>query len=214
LYRLGFVDEPVPGHESYRDRLSIPYLTRTGVVALTFRCIEDHSCKEAGHSKYLKPPAVSSRLYNTTALFTDQPFIAIAEGELDALTLSISDIPAVGVPGATNWRRYYNRCFEDFTQVYVFCDGDTAGREFGKKVAHEIEYATLIHLPEGEDVNSLYCKEGKEALWSLTGLTNTSYVTPAKRTTFPKSTYPEPSSPWASSHSVVSVGAPQEQVWF
>src|SRR5690348_4853437 len=117
MFRLGLVDDPVPGHEPYEGRLSIPYLTRTGVVALTFRCVHDHNCKDAGHSKYLKPPATPSRLYNTTALFTDKPFVAIAEGELDALTLTMNGIPAVGVPGASNWRRYYNRCFEDFNQV-------------------------------------------------------------------------------------------------
>ncbi len=36
---LGVVLDPVTGHEQYENRLSIPYITRTGVVDLRFRAI-------------------------------------------------------------------------------------------------------------------------------------------------------------------------------
>ena len=36
MFRLGFVTEPEIGHEPYREKLSIPYLTPTGVVDI--RC--------------------------------------------------------------------------------------------------------------------------------------------------------------------------------
>jgi hypothetical protein len=41
-YRLGIVDEPLPGDEQHRGRLVIPYLTLAGVRAVKYRCIDDH----------------------------------------------------------------------------------------------------------------------------------------------------------------------------
>ena len=39
LAQLGVVAEPDTGHEQYTGRLSIPYITKTGVVDLRFRSL-------------------------------------------------------------------------------------------------------------------------------------------------------------------------------
>ena len=158
--RLGVVADPLPGDERYLGRLSIPYLTRSGVVSIRFRSLE-----EGVQAKYLGDPGVESRLYNVEGLFHPEPFVAVAEGELDALTLSQLGIPAVGVPGATNWKPHYSRIFEDYQRVYVFADGDSAGRKFGERVAESVDGVTVIDMPDGMDVGSVYTDMENGAEW-------------------------------------------------
>ena len=39
LARLGVVEEAEIGHETFQGRLSIPYITKTGVVDIRFRSL-------------------------------------------------------------------------------------------------------------------------------------------------------------------------------
>jgi len=169
-YRLGVVIEPEIGHEIYEGRLSIPYLTKAGVVNMKFRCMEDHVCKEVGHPKYL---GLSNRtnIYNTLAFFEDSPVIGITEGEIDAIVMdAMVGVPTVGIPGAQNWKPHFDRCFTDYERVLLFADGDTAGRDFAKHVASILDGVTVIHMPEGMDVNTVYQAEGPEGLRKRAGL--------------------------------------------
>src|SRR4051812_5430637 len=70
-YRLGSVSEAEPGHEKTWGRLSIPYITPSGIVAIKFRCVRDHDCKESDHPKYLAPKGQKPRLYNVAAFTAD-----------------------------------------------------------------------------------------------------------------------------------------------
>jgi hypothetical protein len=62
------------------------------------------------------------------------------------------------------WKKHHHRLFGGFSKVYVWGDGDKAGREFSQKVEHEIDMAIVIHLPDGVDVNSLLVAEGPDAI--------------------------------------------------
>lgn len=169
-YRLGVVVDPEIGHENYVDRLAIPYLTKAGVVNMKFRCMEDHECKEVGCPKYLGL-SQNTNIYNVLAFFTDQPIIAIAEGEIDAMVLhSKAGVPSVAIPGVKNWKPHYERCFFDFERVLVFADGDSSGRDFAKHVSHVLDGVTVIQMPEGMDVNAVYVAEGPEGLRKRAGL--------------------------------------------
>ncbi len=42
---------------------------------------------------------------------------------------------------------------------FVFADGDQPGKEFATALSRELP-VTTIQLPDGEDVNSMYVKEG------------------------------------------------------
>lgn len=162
---LGVVVEPLRGHESYRGRLSIPYLTPSGTMALNFRCIQDHNCKEIeGHKKYLKPAGTKQHLYGVMYYDDADNFIALTEGEIDALTLQQIGIPALGVPGAENWKPHWTSILQDFSTVYVFSDGDEAGQKFAKRVMTEYDRTVNVRMPEGEDVNSVFVKYGKDYL--------------------------------------------------
>ena len=167
-YRLGYVGDPLAGHEQYSGRLAIPYLTPAGCVDMRFRCVEAHDCKEHGHGKYMGRPGVTPGLFNVCALWRDISQCAIAEGEIDAMTMD-QVLPTVGVPGVKLWQPYWARLFLDYDRVWVLCDGDDPGRELGASLVKQIDSATVVHLPEGQDVNSLYLAGGQQALRKLIG---------------------------------------------
>lgn len=168
-YHLGVVNEPLVGHESYRGRLAIPYVTPAGIVNFNFRCLKQHDCKEAGCVKYLAPPT-DRNLYNVMAIAvaieTGEHVIHICEGELDALTLSVAGLLAVGVPGVDNWQKHWGLCFKDFGQIFVWGDGDKAGSSFALKMEKEL-LARRVAVPRGKDVNSVYIDGGAAALHAL-----------------------------------------------
>lgn len=168
-WRLGVVTCPLVGHERYRGRLAIPYLTPAGPVNFRFRCLQQHNCSEAGHGKYVGLEGLETNLFNVLDLRKPGDAICVTEGELDAITLSMCGLPAVGVPGATNWKKHFSRCLDDFTQVFVFGDPDDAGKGLNKRLINDVR-ARPVRLPKGEDVNSLYVRGGADALHKLISL--------------------------------------------
>lgn len=178
-FRLGVVRRPLAGHESYQSRLCIPYITPHGVVNLRFRCLEPHDCaktvlwtdkdnKPHYCMKYLSMDGMDGNLFNVLDLKKDSPFICVAEGEIDTMSLSLAGLPAVGAPGIDTWAKHFARCLEDFEVIYVFGDGDKAGRKFSSFLAREAK-ARPIRMPSGEDCNSIYVKEGADGLRRLIG---------------------------------------------
>ena len=155
--RLGVVLDPLTGHEAYVNRLSIPYITKSGVVDLRFRSL--------GHEepRYMGLAGDTTHLYNVGAFFRASSYICICEGEIATITLDyVVGIPAVGVPGVNNWKKHYTRLLADFEKVFLFADGDNAGYEFAKSLARELSNLVLIQAPEGEDVNSVYRAQGAD----------------------------------------------------
>lgn len=166
-FRLGAVERPLPGHEHLRGRLAIPYLTPSGVVNINFRCAEAHRCKDfENHRKYLKTEGAASNLFNVLDLKKPSPFICIAEGEIDAITLSMCGLPAVGVAGVNAWADHFGRCLEDYEIKYSFADPDEAGSKLHKLLAKEVK-ARPIKIPGGADVNEHYRAHGAAGLRAL-----------------------------------------------
>lgn len=163
--RLGVCANPMPGHDQYRNRLAIPYLTRNGVVQIKFRTMTDQD------PKYLGLTGTRPHLYNVEALFDADSYIAITEGELDAAVLSSQvGVPAVGCPGVSVWQDHFPRLFAGYDVVYVFADGDEPGREFSQRVRSDLPQAVIIRCPDGMDVSNLYMTEGADALRERMGL--------------------------------------------
>ena len=165
-FRLGVVTSPLAGHEGLRNRLVIPYITPAGVVNFSFRCLKAHVCKDVGCPKYLPIEGMARNIYNVLDLKQDSPFICVAEGELDALTLSICGMPAIGLPGVKQWKKHFSRCLEDFDAIFAFGDGDDAGGKFSSFLAKEAR-ARPISMPKGMDCNALYLQGGADALRGL-----------------------------------------------
>lgn len=161
LARLGVVVEPETGHEAFAGRLSIPYITKTGIVDLRFR-----SLNPAVEPKYMGLTGAETKMYNVLDVERAGDFIGVCEGELDTLTMSACiGIPCIGVPGANSWKRHYTRLLADFERVFVFADGDQAGTEFARSLARELP-VTIVQLPDGEDVNSMYVQYGLDYIRS------------------------------------------------
>lgn len=165
-FRLGVVNRPIVGHEDRRGRLAIPYLTRSGVVNFSFRCLKPHLCKQEGCPKYLPITGLDRSLFNVGAIHSDADFICVCEGELDAITLTMCGIAAVGVPGVEHWKKHWPRCLDDFPEIFVIGDGDKAGKGFASFLAREIR-ARPLSLPEGEDPSSIFARHGAPAIHAL-----------------------------------------------
>lgn len=149
------VEEPLPGHDQYKGRLSIPYITPSGVVDIRFRSMHGED------PKYMGLIGAKTTMFNTQACFIANKYICVTEGEFDCIIMSTKTIhPTIGIPGASNWKSHYTRILDDFDIVIVLADGDPAGAEFGKKIGRELPNVNIISMPEGEDVNSIVTKLG------------------------------------------------------
>ena len=154
---VGIVDSPLPGHEMFKGRLAIPYVTPTGVVDLRFRSLTEEE------PKYLGLPGAVTSMYNVGALFKATNYICVCEGEIDTIVMNTkTHHKTVGVPGASNWKPHYNRILNDFETVIVMADGDSAGHSFAQKITRELANVRTVQMPDGEDVNSMYMKNGLE----------------------------------------------------
>jgi len=152
-----------------RGYLAIPYLTRTGPVNMQFRCIQNHNCKEIpNHSKYLKRKGSPVNIYGVQSIAWATDWIVVTEGEIDALTWQQIGVPALAVPGAENWKDYWGNLLEDFSRVYLAEDGDNAGKDLWIAMSEHIDQSNTMvvrmRMPDGEDSNSMYLKQGKDYL--------------------------------------------------
>ena len=156
IFHLGVVEDPMPGHEPYKNRLAIPYITPSGVVDIRFRSLLPEQ-----EPKYLGLVGSKTTMFNTQACFAADKYICVTEGEFDCIMLTVKTThPTIGIPGANNWKPHYVKILDDFETVIVLADGDTAGLEFGKKISRELGNVNIISMPDGEDVNSMIIKKG------------------------------------------------------
>ena len=165
MFRLGFVREPEMGHEPYVGKLAIPYLTPSGVIDIRFR-----SLNSDGGPKYMSRPGATTHIFNIGALSNDSDVLAICEGELDTVVATQAGFSAVGLPGANNWKSFYNRVLADWAKVILLCDGDNAGREMAKHLSRELDNVFPVFMPEGQDVNDVYLAEGADGLRRRAGV--------------------------------------------
>jgi Toprim-like len=165
---IGYVANPHESHEHYRGWLSIPYLrwsprAKWTCVSIRFRCIRDHDHAAHNHGKYLSSEGDSPHLYNARALLDDRPDIGMAEGEFDTQAVMLGGLPCVGIPGVKAWEKHWWDAFEGYENVYLFVDGDEAGREFAHKVVKRaLTNVHCIYADEGEDANSMKQKYGAD----------------------------------------------------
>lgn len=158
-FRLGFVVNEHPSDADYTGRLAIPYITTSGVIDIRFRSLSPDG------PKYLSRPGAKTHLFNPSALLIDSPVLHVCEGEMDTITAqAMCGLPAVGVPGANNWQPHFKLLMQDYERVLVLCDGDEAGRQFGRTVCKEVDQAIAIPMPTGMDVNDLFVQHGADAV--------------------------------------------------
>lgn len=167
-FKLGVVADPASGHDAYRGRICIPYLTPNGdVMKLRFRVVPPYE----GNAKYLDVAGGSPRMFNTQALTRGGRTIYITEGEVEAITLTQLGYPAVGIAGTQAWQPHFKRMLDGYSRIVVTVDNDDggAGVEFANHVSAEMEDHEVIHVkaPEGHDINSLFVAESADAVNDL-----------------------------------------------
>jgi len=171
-FSLGTVVDPAMGHDQFVGWISIPYFSALGIcTSVKFRRTDD------GKPKYGQPTGQKLHIYNVSDVLTDSGYIAICEGELDAVVMSGQcDIPAVGIPGVAAWKPYYSKLFGGFDRVFILGDNDVKedgtnpGAEFSRRVASEVINSQIVHLPQGMDVNEYYLANGPESVRELLGV--------------------------------------------
>lgn len=149
--RLGYVAEPVNGFERFQGMLCIPNICTSGhVVGVKFRAITDDAPQ-----KYDKPAGMPNRLFNLAALNDARSgLIVLTEGELDALSMGVLGLPAVGVQGVKSWKSHHERVFEDFRRVVFVRDADEAGGELAARLLRCDLPVSVVSPPWGcKDVN-------------------------------------------------------------
>lgn len=166
MFRLGFVHDPLPGHEFLRDHLVIPYLLPgVGVVQTRFRCM-GHVGPCEDHPKYRTLSGDQARLWNAGVVSSAGRVLHVCEGELDAMVLCQLGLPAAGVPGAGQWRGRHAVVCAGFDRVFVWGDPDKAGREFTDTVCSQVRNGVPVGLTVG-DVGETYTLLGEDGLWDV-----------------------------------------------
>ena len=140
------------------DFCVLPYIDGERVVALKLRPLMGKAEAEArGVTRFLAT-ARSLGIFNVNALEPGQTVI-VCEGESDTLTAIASGVAAVGVPGASVFRRQWVQRFAGVDVVFCF-DADETGRQGLRKVAGLFAEAGLptpraIRLGDGMDLNDV-----------------------------------------------------------
>ena len=146
-FQLGYVKDPIEGHERFAGRLAIPYLTPAGAVGMRFRKL---ILSEDDDEKYSQEKAQRTGLYNVLDLHKSEPWIAVCEGELDTIVMSaLIGVPAIGIPGVDHWGMngsVWSRLLQDYDQVFICVDPDKAGRKIQGGIARSVENPIVIDL--------------------------------------------------------------------
>lgn len=139
------------------ERITIPYFDWYGrVTDVTRRSLN------GGEPKYLRTANVPFMVRQANA---DR--LILCEGEIDTITAHMAGFKAMGVPGAKAWEAYWAYLLRDCSVIIAF-DGDDEGRRATARVYQDLKSLGVevkaAQLPDGEDVNSLWLKGGRELL--------------------------------------------------
>lgn len=162
FFKLGYVETPMKGDQTHLGRIVIPYLTRSGVVAMRSTSLPDEEGIRA-EPKYRPWMAGDvTRPFNTRSLDTASE-VVICEGEMDTIVAWELGFFAVGIPGVSNFKDVYRPIFRH-RKVTILCDNDDSGqgRKFGDEVAKALGGCSVVLMEKGHDLNSMYVARGRE----------------------------------------------------
>ena len=85
-------------------------------------------------------------------------YVVLVEGESDAQTLWYHKLPALGIPGASNWKREWTSHLEGVERVYAVIEPDQGGETLLEKLAASGIGGRLyiVELDEHKDASGLY----------------------------------------------------------
>jgi hypothetical protein len=154
LQSLGLSDINYQGSPAVR----IPYLLDDGTEGpVRFRL----ALGKGEEARFKWKSGAKLQLYglNRLAAARARGYATVCEGESDAQTLWLHDEPALGVPGANNWREERDAVHLDAVEtIYVVEEPDDGGTTLLKKLAASRlrDQMRIIQLGEFKDVSGLY----------------------------------------------------------
>lgn len=171
-FKLGYVKNPISGHEHYRGMLTIPYLTAAGPSGMRFKRVLGTGRKAMAWEGLPTLP------YDVGSLSRGDP-IFIVEGEPDRWAAHECGLNAVGIPGVDTWKPLWHRLFRNFQDIRVLEQGDrellpglnvTAAAKLTRDIRASGVFFATFAFPPGEDVNSMLIKEGAAAVREFVGM--------------------------------------------
>ena len=85
-------------------------------------------------------------------------YVVLVEGESDAQTLWYHNLPALGIPGASNWKPEWTSHLEDIERIYAVIEPDQGGDTLLEKLAASGigDRLYIVELGEYKDASGLY----------------------------------------------------------
>ena len=139
-----------------------------------------NGCEHKTHGKYMSLEGDRPWLFNTAALLKTSDTVAITEGELDAISATMSGVPAIGVPGVDSWKPFWREPFLGYESVHILadndepkprddcqrckgqCNGHNPGMDFARSLAKQIPNARILPSGLGADVNQEMVLHGRQ----------------------------------------------------
>jgi hypothetical protein len=159
LQSLGLSDINYLGSPAIR----IPYLDEGGSeAAIRFRVALAKS--EHEDNRFRWKSGAKPCLYGLWRLDRAKAagYLVLVEGESDCHTLWLHDIPALGIPGASNWREARDAHHLDGIEtIYLVVERDRGGETVKKWLAssHIRDRVRLVDLEEYKDPSALYLSD-------------------------------------------------------
>ena len=145
------------GVSSYKGKVKIPYFDENhNQIATRFRHI-------TGKQRFSWNSGDKACLYGLWKIknYTDE-YIILVEGESDAQTLWYYNIQAIGVPGATIFKKEFQNDLAKFKRIYVHSEEDEAAIEFVKSVKRVLTDKEVYKINSralgAKDPSELHCK--------------------------------------------------------
>ncbi len=86
-------------------------------------------------------------------------YVVLVEGESDTHTLWYHRLPALGIPGASNWKPEWSEHLEGIEKIYVVIEPDQGGEALKEKLTGCVtiqERLYLVEFGEHKDVSGLH----------------------------------------------------------
>jgi DNA primase len=146
----------------FKHRLVIPYEFDGSVHLLQVRNINWRD-KERDGPKELTIGSITIP-FNSNVFLEEPDQVYVCEGAIDTLSLLELGLPAVGIPGARNFKPWWVELFADVKDIVLAFDNDSAGCQATAEVTNHFAKAgrrvRVLELPEGiKDVNELLLAE-------------------------------------------------------
>ena len=159
LKKLRLSDRNYQGKPAIR----IPYRDEHGEEkAIRFRTAALEKSEDGADNRFRWRSGSKAMLYGLERLekIRKAGYVVLVEGESDAQTLWYHKVPALGIPGASNWKSDWVPHLEGIERIYAIIEPDQGGEALLEKLAANGadvgDRLYIVELGEHKDASGLY----------------------------------------------------------